>query len=133
MHWRTEAEKLDLEALDIRDILDSADEEFALYNFLFVCRDHFKEGIGEPGWTPPQPILSFVSNCLRGAYDTDSEDIAVAAGVSFAEHLFDDASVEQFENIHRQVGEEFYDLCRPWLEKWLDPRDFTAVERAGIQ
>ena len=109
----------------------SPEEEYALYNFLFLCREAFAEGINRKDWSPPRDVLEFVSKCLRGEYLTEELDLVAAAGVGFAEHLFDDASTKNFGRVHAAVGQEFYGLCRPWLEKWLEPDEFAAVDRAG--
>ena len=109
-------------------------EEYALarHNCLvFVCSlTAFLEAFKRRDVEQVARIISFVGCCLKKEYASDSEDVSVAAGVGFAEHLFDDVEVGEYSAIHEIVGTDFYRLSEPWLQKWLEPEVFAAVQRA---
>ena len=130
-NWQSAARSVEIWSDDIDEILSSDDEEYALYNFVFLCKEAFASGIDQQDWSPPRSVLAFIASCLSDEYSSETEDVPVAAGVGFAEHLFDDVQPESYARIHCAVGSDFYQLCRPWLKNWLEPDRFELVERGA--
>ena len=129
--WRDAAWALRIPADDIDEILSSDDEEYALYNFMLLCREAFSLGIERQDWCPPEQVLSFVAACLSDRFSSAGEDLSAAAGVGFAEHVFDGVPQDAYARIYAAIGDDLYRLCRPWLENWLEPAAFERVERAA--
>ena len=128
MHWREAARNLNVKAIDIDEMLTDKDEDYALYNFLFLCRQLFAESIRNRDDDRVNEVVEFVALCLRQEVETDGKDCQIAAGASFAEHLFDDVREDEYAIVYERVGPDFYLLCRSWLKRSLDPDQFSVVD-----
>ena len=124
-HWRTEASR---RFPQHEEFTSSADEEYAIYNLFFELRGEFEHAVTSSDTARAVKIMEFAGFCLRGEFISDGEDISVAAGVSFFEHLFDDIPEVQWDSVFSCMPQALYRDCRHYLEQWMEPGPFAKVE-----
>jgi hypothetical protein len=124
-HWRVEARR---RFPHYQDFIDSADEEYAVYNLFFELDDEFKRAITSGDVERASEMVDFAGRCLRSELVSDGEELDIAAGVSFFEHLFDDLPETRWDTVFSCMPREIYDLCRHYLEQWLGADQFAKVE-----
>jgi len=125
MHWRQAAEKI-----GCRDpeILASDDEKYALYNFLFEALEEFRECFKLGNIARLKEIQNFVQLCLDNVYESSGEELDLAAGVGFAEHLFDNVDENSWISLHSTIGHDFYLKCERWIRNWVDETRFAEIQ-----
>jgi hypothetical protein len=124
-HWRNAA----VEAFPEQNhVITASDEEYACYSFFFWLREQFEDAILDRNASRGSKLLRFLVGALRQEFRSDGEDIGVAAGVSFAEHLCDDHSEDDWSFILSLLSHDDYLLCRPYLENWFEPHDFISAD-----
>ena len=124
-HWRTEASG---KFPQHEEFTSSPDEEYAIYNLFFELRADFEHAIACGEISRATEITEFAGRCLRGELISDGEDISVAAGVSFFEHLFDDVPESRWDSVFSCTPGALYRDCRHYLEQWMEPDRFSKVE-----
>ena len=125
MHWKEAAQ---IVFPDLKELIYSDDEEYALYNFLYECRERFVAAFNKNDSETLEKIINFIDSCLDNSFQSDSEEIDTAAGVSFSEHLFDGVDKEKWPALINSIGNGFYLKSRGYLKKWLDEDIFSEIE-----
>jgi hypothetical protein len=125
MHWKEAAQ---IVFPDLKELICSDDEEYALYNFLHECRERFVVAFNKNDSETFDKILNFIDSCLDNSFQSDSEELDTAAGASFSEHLFDGVDEEKLPVLINSIGYGFYLKSRVYLKKWLDEDIFNEIE-----
>ena len=123
--WRTLALKLFPEH---KECISSKDEEFAIYNLFFQLRAQFAEAISSGDSELAAKIIGFTGRCLEGELASDGEDLALAAGVSFFEHIFEDTPRKRWPAIFSCMPRVVYHLGRHYPERWMGPAAFAKLD-----
>lgn len=116
---------------ELDDLLSIPDEGDACYQYFIWMFSRFEEALEEGARNRAGKYLQFVLRALGTELHSDSEDLQAAAGVCFAEHLFDERSEEDWQFILSLMSREDYLLCRPYLQNWLDAEEFIKAEGAA--
>jgi hypothetical protein len=124
-HWRADALR---RFPDYEEFISATDEEYAIYNLFFQLLEEFEDAVTRRHTDRASKIIAFGASCLRGELASDGEDIAVAAGVSLFEHLFDDVAQTRWEAVFSCIPRDTYDACRQYLQHWMDPAEFAKVD-----
>ena len=108
--------------------MSSDDEEYGIYNLFFQLRGEFAEAIARNDVQTAAKLLGFAGRCIRGELASDGEDIEVAAGVSFFEHLFDDTPQKRWAAVFSVMPRSVYYGSRCYFERWLDADTYSKVD-----
>lgn len=111
------------------EFISSDDEQYGIYNLFFQLRGEFTQSIVSRDVEAAGKILGFAGKCLQGELSSDGEDIGVAAGVSFFEHLFEDVPLKQWRVVFSVMPRSIYLSCRPYAEQWMGAEEFSKLDR----